>query len=119
MRADRPLIVAIASLATGLGLIGGYCQGASSMNIAHPFSGSALYIDLASNGPAVLGGFALMAIGLLLLAWTALATIVSRFRLLEGWEDRMDSILDRNRGHSFEREKYPGSIRLTEQRHAR
>lgn len=82
MRPDRPLIVAVASLAAGVGLIVGYCQGATSMNAAYPFSGSTLHINLTANGPAVLGGLALTALGVLLLVWAVLAAIVHQFSLL-------------------------------------
>lgn len=64
MKPDRPLIVALAFLATGVGLIVGYCQGTTGMNLAYPLSGSALHIDLTTTGPAVLGGVALTALGL-------------------------------------------------------
>ncbi len=117
MRPDRPLIVAVASLAAGVGLIVGYCQGATSMNAAYPFSGSTLHINLTANGPAVLGGLALTALGVLLLAWAVLAAIVHQFSLLGGTEDRTDSILDRTRENSFEDENYPASIGMTERRH--
>ena len=116
MRPDRPLILAVASLATGVGLIVGYCHGATSMNVAYPFGGSILHIDLTTYGPAVLGGFALTAVGVLLLAWSVLAAIVHQISLLVGREDRMESIMLRNREDYFQDERYPGSMGLTEHR---
>jgi hypothetical protein len=117
MRPDRPLIVAVACLASGVGLIIGYCQGAASMNAAYPFTGSMLHIELTTNGPAVLGGIALIALGLLLIAWAVLAAFVSQISLLMGRDDRMDSILDRDRDSSFDDEPYSGSIGISEGRH--
>jgi hypothetical protein len=121
MRPDRPLIVALASLATGVALIVGYCQGTTSMNVAYPLSGSTLHIDLTTSGPAVLVGFALTALGLLLLAWALLAAMVHQISLLASREDRMNSILNRHRGRDrktpFEDEHHTGSLGLTERRH--
>jgi hypothetical protein len=137
MTPDRPLILAVASLATGVGLIVAYCHGATSMNVAYPFAGSNLHIDLTTYGPAVLGGLALIALGVLLLAWSVLAAFVHQIGLLVSREDRLESIrsesirsesirsesirsesiLDRHREASFQDERYPGSLGLTERRH--
>jgi hypothetical protein len=76
MRADRPLIGAVLFLAVGLGLIFGYCTGTTGMNIGFPVSGSSLQIAFTTYGPAVPGGLALVAIGLLLLIVALLAAIV-------------------------------------------
>jgi hypothetical protein len=121
MRPDRPLILAVASLATGVGLIVAYCHGATSMNVAYPFAGSNLHIDLTTYGPAVLGGMALIALGVLLLAWSVLAAFVHQISLLVSKEDRredhLESMMDRRREASFQDERYPGSLGLTEHRH--
>jgi hypothetical protein len=122
MRPDRPLIVAVAALAAGVGLLVLYCQGATSMNVAYPFSGSTLHIDMTTTGPGVLGGLALTALGLLLLLWSLLAAIVHQISLLASREDRMESILKRDRGRdreaAFEDERHhPGTLGLTERRH--
>ena len=88
------------------------------MNIAYPLSGSALRIDLTTTGPAVLGGFALIALGLLLLVWALLAAVVHQFSLLASREDRTDSIFrrDRDREIPFDDERHPGSLGLTGRR---
>lgn len=75
MRSERPLIASVVFLATGLSLIFGYFNGASSFNAAYPLASSALHIDITTNGPAALGGIALTALGLLLLLWALLAAI--------------------------------------------
>jgi hypothetical protein len=76
MRADRPLIGAVLFLALGLGLIFGYCNGTTGMSVGFPFSGSSLQVAFTTYGPAVPGGLALVAIGLLLLLVALLAAIV-------------------------------------------
>jgi len=118
MRPDRPLIIAVASLATGVGLIVGYCQGATNMNLAYPLSGSIMHIDLTTSGPGVLGGLALIALGLLLTAWAVFAAFVNQISLLADRESRTHGILDREPDESDEgkHERYPGSI-LSERRH--
>jgi len=118
MRPDRPLIGGMACLATGIGLIVGYCQGTTSMNAAYPFSGSTLHIDLTTSGPGVLGGVSLIALGVLLLAWAVLAALVSQIMLLGGGDDRFDSLLHRERSSAFEDEGYSGSLGLTEDKRA-
>lgn len=115
MRPDRPLIGGVACLASGIGLIVGYCQGATSMNAAYPFTGSILHIDLTTTGPGVLGGVSLIALGILLLAWAVLAALVSQIMLLVGRDDRYESILHRERSSLvFDDEDYPGSLSVTE-----
>ena len=117
MRPDRPLILAVASLATGVGLIVAYCQGATNMNLAYPFSGSILHLDLTTTGPGVLGGLALIALGLLLTAWAVLAAFVNQISLLGDRDSRTRSILDRDDTDEDDHERYPGSIGLSERRH--
>lgn len=123
MRPDRPLILAVASLATGVSLILAYCQGATSMNIAFPFSASALHIALTTNGPAVVGGITLTGIGVLLLVWSFFAAIVHQISLLLG-NERQPAYMEREREQPFEdsrthyaHEDYPGSLGLSERRH--
>lgn len=114
MRPDRPVIGAVVCLTTGVALVVAYCHGATGANIAYPFSGSTLHIDLTTSGPAVLGGLFFTAVGVLLLAWALLTAIASQIVLLFRREDRTDSILDRYRGPSFEPDTYPDPIRLPE-----
>jgi len=118
MRPDRPLIAGVACLATGVGLIVGYCHGATAMNAAYPFAGSNLHIDLTTSGPGVIGGVSLMALGILLLAWAVLAAIVSQIMLLVGRDDQYEGLLQRDRDVVFEDEAYPGSLNLTEDKNA-
>jgi hypothetical protein len=88
MRSDRPLLGSVLCLAGGLGVILGYCQGASTFNAAYPFSGSTLHIDVTTTGPGVLGGLALIAAGLVLMVWAVLAAIVGQIGVLSNGGDR-------------------------------
>ncbi len=126
MTPDRPFIVAVASLATGVALIVGYCQGTTGMILAYPFSSSTLHMDLTTAGPAVLGGVALIALGLLLMAWALLAAIVHQISLLTGREDRMERHWRRRRDRDWDRDRetvfeedepYPGSLGVAQHRH--
>lgn len=82
MRCERPLIASVVFLATGLSLIFGYCNGASSLSAAYPLAGSILHFDITTTGPAALGGIALTALGALLLVWALLCAIVGQISLL-------------------------------------
>ena len=88
MKPDRPLIASLLSLAGGIGLIVGYCNGATSFNAAYPFSGSMLHIDLTTTGPGVLGGLGLIALGLVLMAWALVAAVISQIVQLASGHER-------------------------------
>jgi len=109
MKADRPLIVAFLLLATGLSLIFAYGTGTSGFNIAYPFSGSTLHLDITTNGPAVLGGVALIAIGLLLLVWAFLSAIVCQISLLAGGDKSIERLLERYPESPSEDERHGAS----------
>ncbi len=79
MKPDIPLICSVLCLAAGIGIIVGYCHGNSSFAAAYPFSGSVLHVDFITTGPGVLGGLALIALGVLLLIWSFFAAIVNQF----------------------------------------
>jgi hypothetical protein len=98
-------------------LIAAYCHGTTSASIAYPFSGSTLHIDLTTTGPAVLGGLFFLAAGVLLLAWSLLAAIVSQISLLFHREHRMESPLGRYRAPALEPDTYAEPIRLPERKH--
>jgi hypothetical protein len=116
MRPDRPVIGAVVCLSTGIALIVAYCHGTTSFLAAYPFSGSTLHIDLTTTGPGVLGGLALVAIGLLFMVWALLAAIVSQISLLFHRDEHIDSILDRYSAPSFEPDQYPSAIPTTERK---
>jgi hypothetical protein len=118
MKPDRSLIGAVVFLATGVGLILRYCQGTTAFNVAYPFSGSTLHIDLTTTGPAVMGGLFLIAIGLLFMLWALLAAIVHQISLMASGRDRMESIIGRRREPAFEADNYPSTITMAERKNA-
>jgi hypothetical protein len=87
MRPDRPLIASILLLAAGLGLTFVYCHGNVGMAASYPLSGALLKIDLATYGPAALGGPALTVVGLAALLWALICAIFSQIGLLFGRAD--------------------------------
>jgi hypothetical protein len=91
MKSERPLIASVLSLAAGLSLIFGYCNGTSSLNASYPMAASVLHLDVTTTGPAALGGLALTILGVLLLVWALLVAILSQISGLF------------NRSHSDER----------------
>ena len=97
MRSERPLIASLLFLATGLTLIVGYCNGASSFSAGFPMTASSLHVDITTNGPAALGGVALVAAGVLLLVWALLMAIVSQISLLFRHADEDDEIITTGR----------------------
>ncbi|MGA8088798.1 MAG: hypothetical protein WCA10_16070 [Terracidiphilus sp.] len=88
MRPDRPLILSVLLMAAGLGLTFFYCTGNVGLNAAYPLSGAALKINLATYGPAALGGPALTALGLVLLLWSWICAIFRQMGLFGTPADR-------------------------------
>jgi hypothetical protein len=82
MKSDCPLIASVLFLASGLGLIFGFCHGTAGLSAAFPVAASQLQLAITTTGPAALGGIALTSIGLLLMVWAVLAAIVSQVTLL-------------------------------------
>ncbi|MGA3033559.1 MAG: hypothetical protein ABSD70_09760 [Terracidiphilus sp.] len=114
MRPDRPVIGGVVCLATGVALLVAYCHDASSANIAYPFSSSALHVNLTTTGPAVLGGLAFLALGILFLAWSLLVAIGSQISLLFHRDDRPEGIFGRYDAPSFEAYEDQSHIRLAD-----
>lgn len=114
MRPDRPLIGAVVSLAAGIAAILAYCHGNTAFSAGYPFSACQLHVDFTTNGPAVLGGVALIAVGLLLMAWALLAAFVSQIVLLFARGDELGNLVARSRTTRLDAENPPGSIALTE-----
>jgi hypothetical protein len=79
MKSDGPLILAILFLAAGLTIIFAYGNGTAGFNAAYPFAAANLNMSITTAGPAAIGGMAMVAVGLLLMAWALLAAIVSQF----------------------------------------
>jgi hypothetical protein len=92
-----------------------WCHGATGFSIVYPFSSSTLHLDLTTNGPAVIGGIFLTAIGVLFLVWSLFAAIVSQIALMIRREDRIESIVGRYREPSYDFDPYPAT--MTERKH--
>lgn len=82
MKPDRPLIVAVLLLATGLGLVFGYCHGTAGVSAAYPLSSCSVGLCTTTTGPGALGGLALVLLGALLLIWTFVLAIFAQLRSL-------------------------------------
>jgi hypothetical protein len=76
MRSDRPLIVSILLLASGLALIIGYGTGNAAFNAAYPFSAANLQLAITTTGPAALGGLVLTILGLLVMIWALICAFI-------------------------------------------
>jgi hypothetical protein len=100
MKSDGPLILAVVSLAAGLGLIFGYGNGTEGFNAAYPFAAANLNLSITTVGPAAIGGLGLTALGLLLLIWALICAILGQFRVIG--TDRPDR-LERKRLEQQER----------------
>jgi hypothetical protein len=79
MKSDGPLILAVLSLAAGLTIIFTYGVGTAGFNAAYPVSAASLQMSISTTGPAAIGGMALTALGLLLMAWALICAIVAQF----------------------------------------
>jgi hypothetical protein len=79
MRSDGPLILAVLFLAAGLGVIFSYGVGTAGFNAAYPLAGANLQLSIATAGPAAVGGLALTALGLLIMAWALICALVGLF----------------------------------------
>jgi len=117
MRPDRPLIGAVVSLAAGIAAILAYCNGNTAFSAGYPFSACQLHVDFTTNGPAVLGGMALIALGLLFMAWALLAAFVSQIVQLFGRDAELATIIARSRAPFVDAENRPGSITMVEHKH--
>jgi hypothetical protein len=92
VRPNLPLIGAILFLASGLGLIIGYSQGTTSMNMGYPIAASTLQIAITTTGPAVVGGLCLTAIGLLLMILALILAILGELGLIgPSWYSQAES----------------------------
>jgi hypothetical protein len=81
MKSDGPLILAVLFLAAGLCLIFGYGVSTAGLNAAYPVSAANLQMSIAVTGPAAIGGMALTALGVLLMAWALICAVVGQFQV--------------------------------------
>ena len=89
MRANGPLILAVLFVGAGLGVIFYYGVGTAGFNAAYPLSGANLQLSIATAGPAAAGGLALLALGLLILAWALICALVGLFTPEGAYRDNL------------------------------
>ena len=86
MKSDRLVIFAVLFLAAGLGLIFGFTNGSTGLNVGYPFSETRLHVDITTAGIPVLAGVPLIAAGAVLLVFAFIAAISSQFRREETFQ---------------------------------
>lgn len=87
MKPDRPLLASILFLAVGLFLTFAYCQGTAGLSAGFPVSSSTIHFAATTSGPAALGGIVLTAVGVVLMAWSAILALIGQVGLLFDSED--------------------------------
>ena len=80
MKTRRLLIASFVFLATGIGLLFGYCNGTAGFSAGYPISGTSLKLDITTTGYPALIGLPLTLIGSLLLIISVIAAIVAEIR---------------------------------------
>jgi len=76
MNCERSLIASIVFLATGLGLIFGYCHGTIGLSGAYPVAGAALELSIKTTGLPAITGVAATLIGVVLLIVALVQAVV-------------------------------------------
>jgi hypothetical protein len=80
LKPDRFVIASVLFLSWGLWLIFGYGKGTAGLSLGTPLSASSLNINITTNGAGAPGGLALAMLGVLLLFWALIWSIVGQFR---------------------------------------
>ena len=80
MKSDRLVIFAVLFLCAGLGLIFGFTDGTTALNVGYPFSATRLHVDITTTGIPALVGIPLVAASAVLLFVALIAAIASQFR---------------------------------------
>ena len=73
------VIISIACLAIGVGLICYYCNGTTNFSFAYPLSGASLHIDITTTGAPALVGLLLTIFGAVLVVITWLLALFRPF----------------------------------------
>ena len=85
MKSDRLVIFAVLFLAGGLGLLLGFTNGSTGLNVGYPFSETRLHVEITTIGIPVLVGVPLVAAGAVLLLFALIAAVASQFRREESF----------------------------------
>ena len=80
MKSDRLVIAAVLFLAAGVGLLFGFTNGTTGLNVGYPLSATRLHVDIMTTGIPALVGVPLVAAGALLLFLALVAAVVSQFQ---------------------------------------
>jgi len=80
MKSDRLVIFAVLFMAAGLGLLFGFTDGTTGLNVGYPFAATKLHVDITTTGIPVLAGIPLVGAGALFLLFALIAAIASQFR---------------------------------------
>jgi hypothetical protein len=83
MKLDRLVIGSVVFIGAGLGLLFGFTNGTTGLNVGYPFSETRLQLDVTTTGIPVLAGLPLVAAGALLLFFALIAAIASQFHRSE------------------------------------
>jgi len=89
MRSNGPLLLAVLFLAAGLTVIFYYGVGTAGFNAAYPFSAASLQLSIATAGTAAVGGLALAALGLIIMAWALICALVGLFTPARAYRDNL------------------------------
>jgi len=76
----RLVIVSFVLLATGTGLLAGYCNGTAGFDFSDALTGNVLKLNIKTTGYPMIFGFPITLIGLLLLIATVTSAIVAEIR---------------------------------------
>jgi signal transduction histidine kinase len=90
-----------------------YGVGTAGFNAAYPFSAANLNLSIATAGPAAIGGLALTALGLLLMAWALICAVFGQFS--EDWDRTSPERMERKRLEQQQRLEQAERKRLEQQ----
>jgi hypothetical protein len=90
------LVIAVVCLAVGIGVIFGFCNGTTGLQLGYPLSASSIHIDITTTGTGVPIAVGLIGIGALLLI---VATVIAIAGITRGQREAAPS---RRRETTFE-----------------
>jgi hypothetical protein len=89
------LVVAVACLAVGIGVIFGFCNGSTGLSLGSPLSASSIHVDITTTGAGVPIAVGLVALGVfLLIVATAIAIVGMRRESEAGPSRRRESAFE-------------------------
>jgi uncharacterized membrane protein len=76
----RLVVVSFILLATGIGLLAGYCNGDAGFDFSDALSGNVLKLNITTTGYPMIFGLPITLFGLLLLIATVISAVVAEIR---------------------------------------